>query len=400
MEFTPESVAGLPEGGDHFEWDPSLPSFGVRVRGNSKRWVIQYRIGSQQRRESLGDVRKVTLEDARTIARKRFAQVTLGIDPVAERKQAHAKAASTKLTLAVVMDRYLDAKRDVVRPNTFEAARRYFTVHWKPLRDRPLDGEGKIGRADIAARLQELIEEHGRTSAARARTNLAALYTWAAREGIYEGPNLAIATNDPGAGMQARDRVLDDDEIRIVWRACRDDNFGRILKLLLLCGCRRQEIADLCWSEINLNTGVLTIPGDRTKNHRALELTLPPLAIDILRSVPRRADSDYVFGRTGFSAFSYSMMALNARIIATEGAPIGDWRLHDLRRSFRSGLARLGVAPHIAELAINHARSGIEATYDRYRYQREVKTALALWADHVAHVVAGGESNIVALRQA
>jgi integrase len=289
-----------------------------------------------------------------------------------------------------------------MRPNTFAAAKRYFTVHWAPLRNRPLDGDGKVGRADIAARLQELTKTHGRVSARVARRNLSALYNWSLREGICEGPNPVIHTNDPGEGLQPRDRILNDDEIRTVWHACRDDDFGRLVRLLLLTGCRREELAGLLWSEINCDTGVLTIPGERTKNHRTLELTLPPLAIEILRSIPRRVDRDYVFGsgRTGFSAFSYSMMALNSRIVEAEGKALPRFTLHDLRRTFRSGLGRLGIRPDIAELCIGHAKGGVEAIYDRHRYQREIKTALATWAAHVATIAAGGESNIVALRQA
>ena len=118
------------------------------MRGGSKRWDCQYRVNGKQRRESLGDVRKVSLEDARKIARQRFAQVELGTDPAAERAQARAQA----LTLGVVIGRYLEAKQYQLRPNTLKAAVRYFASHWKPLHNRPLDA---IKRADVAARLQD-----------------------------------------------------------------------------------------------------------------------------------------------------------------------------------------------------------------------------------------------------
>src|SRR5262245_42813990 len=101
MKLTKDAVAALtlPTGKvDHFQWDSDLPSFGVRLRGKTKSWVVQYRIGPRQRRESLGDVRKVTLEDARKIARQRFAKIELGVDPVAERARERASA----LSLAVV----------------------------------------------------------------------------------------------------------------------------------------------------------------------------------------------------------------------------------------------------------------------------------------------------------
>jgi integrase len=384
MEFKSQTALSLtlPDGkSEHFIWDDSLPGFGVRLRNASRRWVVQYRFHGQQRRESLGDVRKVTLDAARKIARSRFAQVELGSDPAAERR-AQRQATATKLnTLAFVAARYLDNKRGKLRPSTYKAAEKHFTVHWKRLRERPIDS---IKRADVAALLQEIIKAHGCTSAARARGNLSALFTWAMKEALCES-NPVIGTNDPAQGIKPRDRVLSDEEIRIIWKACRDDDFGRIVRLLLASGCRREEIASLMWSEVNLETGVMTIPGTRTKNHRTLELTLPAPALEILKSTPRRHGRDYVFGFSGggFSAFSYSTIALNSRIVEAEGRPLARWTLHDCRRTVRTGLGRLGIAPHVAELVLNHVKGGVEAIYDRYRYQREIKVALATWADHL-----------------
>lgn len=393
MRLTKDAVAALirpADKADYTEWDDDLPGFGVRMRGDSKKWDCQYRINGKQRRESLGDVRKVSLEDARKIARQRFAQVELGVDPAAQRAQARAQA----LTLGVVIDRYLEAKQDRLRRNTFKAAERYFAEHWRPLHNRPLDA---LKRADVAARLQELVKAHGRTSAARARDNLSALFSWAMKEGLCEA-NPVMVTNDPTEGMPARDRVLNDSEVRAIWNACQDDDFGKIVKLLLLTGCRREEIGGLKWDEVDLDTGVMTIPGTRTKNHRTLELTLPKIAIDILRPQPRRRQ-DYVFGVRGgaFSAWSYSTVKLNARIVEAEGKPLAPWRLHDLRRTMRTNLGKLGVQPHIAELVINHVKGGVEAIYDRYRYQREIATALARWAAHLADLVEGRASKVIPL---
>jgi integrase len=363
------------------------------MRGVSKKWDCQYRVNGTQRRESLGDVRKVSLEDARKIARQRFAQVELGVDPGAERARASAQA----LTLGVVINRYLEARQGRLRPNTLKAATRYFTDHWRPLHVRPLDA---IKRADVAARLQELVKAHGRTSAARARDNLSALFVWGMKEGLCDA-NPVMATNNPTAGMLARDRVLNDSEIRAVWGACQDDDFGKIVRLLLLTGCRRDEIGALKWSEVDLDTGVMTIPGTRTKNHHTLELPLPGIAIDILRAQPRRR-ADYVFGygAGAFATWSFSVVKLNARIVEAEGRPLAQWTLHDLRRTMRTNLGKLGVAPHVAELCINHVRGGVEATYDRHRYQREIGAALALWADRVLAIVEGRKSNVTVLHSA
>jgi hypothetical protein len=126
---------------------------------------------------------------------------------------------------------------------------------------------------------------------------------------------------------------------------------------------------------------------------------LPEVAIDILRLQPRRRE-DYVFGVRGvaFSAWSYSTVKLNARIVEAEGKPLALWRLHDLRRTLRTNLGKLGVPPHIAELAINHVKGGVEAIYDRHRYQREIAAALATWAEHLLALVEDRESKVVMLR--
>jgi len=396
MKLTTAVVASLalpPGKSDHIEWDDTLPGFGVRLRGRGKGWVVQYRFARQTRRESLGDVRKVKLDDARRIARQRFAQVEMGADPAAER----AVAAAAALTLAAAAERYLGARRDRMRPNTYKAAERYFRVYWKPLHERPLVA---IKRADVAARLQELTQAHGRTAAARARDYLSAMFSWAMREGLCEA-NPVLATNDPAAGILPRDRVLSDDEIRIVWNACGDDAAGRIVKLLLLTGCRRDEIGALKWSEIE--AGLLTIPGTRTKNRRALVLPLPAVAIELLAAVAKQSGGEFVFGRGGdtpFSGWSAAKLYLDARIVITTGKALPHWTLHDLRRSMRSGLGKLGVPPHVAELAINHVKGGVEAIYDRYQYQREIGSALTRWAEHLLTVVEGRESKVVTLQRA
>jgi integrase len=395
MKLTTATIAALslPAGKtDHIEWDDDLPGFGVRLRGQAKTWVVQYRVGDQQRRESLGDVRQVRLDDARRIARQRFAQAELGTDPVAERKTAAAAA----LTLATAMTRYLDAKQDTMRPNTYKAAERYFTVHWKPLRERPLTA---ITRADVAARLQELIKAHGRTSAARARDYLSAMHTWAAKEGLCEG-NPVFLTNDPAAGIPPRDRVLSDDEIRTVWSVCGDDSTGRIVKLLLLTGCRREEIGALRWSEVNLDSGLLTIPGARTKNKRTLELPLPAVAVAILKSVPNREQREFVFGRKDgpFAGWAAAKLQIDASIVIATGKTLPGWTFHDLRRTMRTGLGKIGVAPHIAELCINHVKGGVQAIYDKHRYQREIGAALGAWSGHVLALAEGRADKVVPLR--
>jgi Arm DNA-binding domain/Phage integrase central domain len=213
MKLTAQAVRTLtaPEGKtDHIEWDTGMPGFGVRIRDGRKSYVAQYRIGQQQRRFQLGDVRKVTFEDARANARQIFAKVALGMDPGAEKAKARQTAEQpAALKLGDVAGRYLDAKRDVLRPSSFKSVERHLNIHWQPLLARPL---AEIKRTEIAARLQEIIKQYGRVAAARSRSTLSSLFSWSMGEGLCES-NPVIATNDPAQGLQSRDRILSDSEL-------------------------------------------------------------------------------------------------------------------------------------------------------------------------------------------
>jgi hypothetical protein len=230
VKFTKRTVAAavLPAGKtDHVLWDPELPGFGCRLRGGSKTWLIQYRIRGRQGRESLGDIRKIDLDAARRIAKKRFAAIELGVDPAAEKAKAKTAAIAAKLTLGAVSADYLAAKESMLRPSTYRAAVRHFASHWQPFRDRPLD---TIKRADVALRLRELTKQCGRVGAARARTNLSALFAWAMGEGLCE-ENPVISTNNPDRNPVTRERVLSDNELAVIWNAAGDDDFGKIVRL-------------------------------------------------------------------------------------------------------------------------------------------------------------------------
>jgi integrase len=372
---------------DQILWDPELPGFGVRVRATKSVYVVQYRFQKATQRESLGDVRKLTVEEARKVARQFFAKVELGVDPREERRKGDAAAEAAKLTFRVVADLYLKAKETKMRPNTYKAAGVYFNVKWAPLHRKPIT---MIDRKMVAEQLRRIIAEHGSTSAARARGNLSALFAWAMKEGMVDG-NPVVGTNDPIEGKQGRDRVLSDDELRIVWRHCQDDDFGRIVRLLLLTACRRDEIGWLRWQEVDLSGSRLLLPAERTKPGRALEMPLVPTARAIIEGAPRRLGREFVFGGRGggFGAWSWCTMALHSRIIAAESQALPHWTLHDLRRTVRTGMSKLGVKPHVAELVLNHIahRSGVVGIYDHHDYQPEISEALAKWEAHLLAIV-------------
>jgi integrase len=200
--------------------------------------------------------------------------------------EARAKAA---LTLGAMVDRYLAVKEASVRKRTFVETQRYLTEHWKSLHGLPVH---EIHGRDIAAQLAKITTKGRTVSAARARAALSGLFAWAVGEHTVE-ENPVICTNKPPES-DPRERVLTDAEIAEVWAACRDDDFGRIVKLLLLTVCRREEICGLKWEEIDLDGAVIHLPSARTKNGEAHEIPLTPLAMSIIGTVHK--GRDHVFG--------------------------------------------------------------------------------------------------------
>jgi integrase len=166
-------------------------------------------------------------------------------------------------------------------------------------------------------------------------------------------------------------------------------------------GARREEIGGLCWSECDLDAPqpTWTLPKERSKNGKAHTLPLMPMALAIVRSVPRRVSRDQLFGTSaaeGFTSWGKGKAALD-RCCAVE-----NFRLHDIRRSTATGMADISIAPHIIEQILNHRsghKAGIAGIYNRSSYEREVRPALALWEDHIRTLVEGGERKVIPLQQ-
>lgn len=381
--------ACFPEGNmtDRFEWDGKLTGFGKRTRDGRETWVIQYRLGHKQRRYRIGDAEKLTPAQAREAARKLLAKVELGQDPAADKRQTRTEA---KHTLRAVVAQYLEAKQGVVRARTYAEVSRYLNEHWSALHSVPVTA---VRRADVALELGKIARQRGSTSAARARVALSAFYVWAMGEGIAE-VNPVVGSNKPVEGPP-RERVLTDSELVAVWRASGDDDYGHIVRLLVLTGCRREEIGSLRWTEIDSKERLVRLPAERVKNHRNHDVPLTDLAWSILQEQP--VAGEHVFGRdgVGYSSWSRSKEGLDKRL----GDKVAAFRLHDVRRTCATRMADLGVMPHVIEAALNHQsghKRGPAGVYNRSRYEREVRNALALWSDHVRALVAGGERKIVA----
>ena len=235
--------------------------------------------------------------------------------------------------------------------------------------------------------------------AARARAQLSALFSWALAHGLCEA-NPVVGTIQPSNG-KPRERVLSDAELSRIWKACGDDEHGRCIRLLILTGCRRQEIGGMCWREFDNpeNPSTWTLPAARSKNGRAHTLPLLPMVLDVIKTVPHMAGRDQLFGQRGgggFTAWSRGKAALDARSGVKE-----PWTTHDLRRSVATRMADLGIMPHVVEQILNHQsghKRGPAGTYNRSVYSNEVRVALATWHDHLRTLTVGGKRKVIPLR--
>src|SRR5262249_39876898 len=227
--------------------------------------------------------------------------------------------------------------------------------------------------------------------AVKARASLSTLFAWAMQAGLIEH-NPVIGTIQP-KNSKPRERTLSDAELAAIWNACGEDGYGKIVKLLILVGARRQEIGACAWSEFDNpdNPTTWTLPAARSKNGRAHTLPLMPMALDIIKSVPHLASRAQLFGarsNDGFTGWDDQKEVLDQRSGVTA------WTLHDIRRSVATKMADIGVQPHIIEQVLNHQsghKSGPAGIYNRSVYEREVRAALALWEDRVRTLVEGGE---------
>lgn len=385
MKFTKVAVAklALPEGkSEVIVFDDALPGFGLRLRSGGKRvWIAQYRIGTKQRRVTIGSSSVIDLDEARRRARDVLAHVQLGTDPRTEREAAKARAA---VTFGSLLPRYLTRAENRLRASSYRDTRRYLDVQFRELHGMPL---ADIRRADVAARLGEIADTSGPFASNRARAALSAFYAWAVGEGLVE-LNVVVGTNKATAET-ARDRVLSEAELVSIWRATGEArDFDRILRLLLLTGQRREEVADMRWSELDLQGALWRLPPERTKNGRPHDVPLAPAVLEILVAVPVREVRDLLFGEGvgGFSGFSKAKDVLDMR--AGFAMP---WRIHDLRRTCSTGMNEIGVQPHVVEAVLNHvsgSRAGVAGVYNRASYATEKRAALDAWAAHVTAVVA------------
>jgi integrase len=365
----------------------------------------------------------LTLASARRLAADIGHQRALGRDVVADYDASRRRQRSEHETRA--KNTFGAAARDFIEQYASKRTRRWrVTARLLGLRPMPegleiigggladrwsdkpvaaIDGHDIFGLVDETRRsgVPGLERRRDGPTEARARVMLACLskmFSWLVQRRQVE-KNPCAGVHRPEVS-RARDRVLTDAEIVKFWSAVDAERkeFSGLLKLLLLTGCRLNEVAGMRRAELSDDGATWSIPGERTKNKRPHIVPLAPLAREILATMA--GDGELVFTTTGRSPVSgWSRIKTSL-----DGAMrIPPWRLHDLRRTAATGMAEIGIAPHIVEAALNHisgAKAGVAGTYNRAAYAPEKRAALERWASHVQGLVCGQPANIVNMRKA
>ncbi|MBY8823843.1 tyrosine-type recombinase/integrase [Sphingomonas colocasiae] len=349
----------------------------VRVEGRLRRYTL-----GQFPRLSLRDARRQTLELWRAADEGSLpapAPVQARLRPVeTSPPKARTVAVTSLITYAQMIERYVELH---AKPNTrswraIDAGLRHAAVqHFMPL---PAE---EITRRQIIDVLDGLVMAGTPYAAITVRKYLAMAYRWAHdREMISVNPAERIR---PPAKNIDRDRVLTDAELGAVWRATfrMGDPYGQLIRCLILLGQRRTETASLRWSHIVGDEWHLA----QTKNGRPHLVPLPPLVMETLASLPRHGDDAFVFTTDGGATFSCGYSKAKQELDRLSG--VSNFRLHDLRRTMRSGLARLGVTASVCRKIIGHSEGRIDRIYDRYDALAERREGLERWEQHVVRVV-------------
>ena len=388
-------IGRAPKGKRIERFDAGAPGLSLRVTERGvKSWSVYYRLGGVHRRETIGTWPKVGVAHARDRAREIKELAKSNVDPKAAREAEEAAAqAGTLTTFGSIAEQYIERECPRQRRGweLERIIRRELLPTWG---NQPI---AKLRKRD-AIELTDALLDAGKPAAARRLFEIIRrIGRWAARrDQIDFNP---FADMDPPAPKVMRDRVLRADEIKSVWSAwdVMGYPFGPLGKLLLTTAQRLNEVAGMEWPEIDRGNKVWIVPATRTKSGRETEVALSSLALEIIDTLPRFTEGDFVLttrdGQRPVSGFS----KMKARTDDLSG--VTNWRLHDLRRTARTGLAEIGIPEIIAEKVLNHAEQNVLAKiYNRYEYADEKRDALERWATRLREIIEPPPANVVRLK--
>jgi integrase len=359
-----------PPSGSKVYVDDVPRGFGVRVtKAGVKAFVLTY--GKQRERVTIGRYPVIGLADARIEAKRILAERTLG------------KLRPKRLTFEEALTIFIETRRQKSRPRTARETEKLLRGYFKKLHSTNLEDIAAHQIADIT---DKLAKAGLQSTAAHAHTAVKTFFKWCAQRGYLTSS--PISELEKPALPKSRERTLTDEELCTVWRAADEQggHFGAIVKLLILTGQRRSEIGSLQAGYITDTS--ICLPSEITKNRRAHTFPIGSTTAATLSSNTTTGTTT-IFPARGkptqpFNGWSKAKAELDQK------AKIAPWTLHDLRRTFATGLQRLGVRIEVIEALLNHVsgtRAGIVGVYQRHHYQDEMREAVERWESHLRTIL-------------
>jgi integrase len=394
VKFVTNTLVNLPEG-DHT--DPAMPGLQLRVRGKSRVWKYRTRFEGQWLRVTLGRLDAVKLADARDEVRKLARFVDQGIDP----RRAIAKRRRSAPALRIV-----STSTDTAAPHSIETLCNEFMARFiEPRRKRPeavrymlhhdvlstwrSRDARTITPRDVIDLLDGIVDRGAPVQANRVAAILSQLFRFGIHRAIVETSPVQLLYK-PGGKEKPRERALSDQELAVFLKdpqnCTRFEKLSHVILVLLLTGQRRGELSLARWEHVDFANKTWTIPPEHSKTGKGHVVPLSPWAVLEFEALHRkRGNSIYVLpGNDGQPIVAKLLTRAMARCQDRfKARGVATFTLHDLRRTCRTGLARLKIQPHIAERVLNHAQEKIPGTYDLHDYLDERREALQKWADHL-----------------
>jgi len=391
--------------GKRYDLRDELRGLAVRVNDEGRKsfvLIARFPGSDNPTRRTLGEYPVMTLERAREEARRWHRLLDEGVDPRVDRERRRsAEARKQENSFASVADAYFaHIKRQKLRrtDETEREIRRELVSRWakRPITD--------ISRHDLLEVIEAALHRDAPWQAHHIFSYASRLFNWAIERGSYgleHSPTHGMRPARVIGAKKPRSRVLSDAELRGLWRATQELGYpyGSFVRLLMLTGQRKSEVAEARWSEFDLEKRLWVIPPGRMKMDAAHVVPLSPHAVAVLQGLPQFTTGQHLFsftfGKTPINSFSKAKGKLDDLM---PKAP--SWVFHDIRRTVRTHLSALPIPDLVRELVIAHAKPGLHKVYDLHAYEQEKRHALELWAARLRSIVEPAPAKVVELAAA